>query len=306
MRRPSSHHPEALMAVLTEAAPRPRLAPFSWAWLGLIPFFLFALALIALPALTLFTGSFTDRQGAFTLENVAGLTSPLILNAYRNSVVLSLITAVLGGLIGFLLAYAVALGGVHPAVRTAILTFSGLAANFGGVPLAFSIIATIGRTGFVTTLLRDTFGLDLYRLGFNLYTLPGLVAAYLYFQLPLMILIMVPALESLKREWREAAQSLGASNWQYWRHVALPILTPTLLGTLILLFGNAFGAYATAQALTGGTITLVTIVIGAQIRGDVLNNPGLGYAMVLGMIAIMAICIAAYSALQRQAERWLK
>lgn len=296
------------MTTFVETAPRVRPAAItvSWAWLGLIPFFLFAIAFIALPSLTLFTGSFTDAQGRFTLENVAGLNSPLIINAYRNSIVLSLITAVVGGLLGFLLAYAIALGGVHPAVRTAILTFSGLAANFGGVPLAFSIIATIGRTGFVTGFLRDTLGLDIYRMGFNLYTLPGLVAAYLYFQLPLMILIMVPALESLKREWREAAESLGATNWQYWRHVALPILTPTLLGTLILLFGNAFGAYATAQALTGGTITLVTIVIGAQIRGDVLNNPGLGYALVLGMIAIMAVCIAAYSALQRQAERWLR
>jgi putative spermidine/putrescine transport system permease protein len=296
------------MTTFAEAAPRARPAAitFSWAWLGLIPFFFFAIAFIALPSLTLFTGSFTDAQGRFTLDNVVGLNSPLILNAYRNSIVLSLITALVGGLFGFLLAYAVALGGVHPAVRTAILTFSGLAANFGGVPLAFSIIATIGRTGFVTGFLRDTFGLDIYRMGFNLYTLPGLVAAYLYFQLPLMILIMVPALESLRREWREAAESLGATNWQYWRHVALPILTPTLLGTLILLFGNAFGAYATAQALTGGTITLVTIVIGAQIRGDVLNNPGLGYALVLGMIAIMALCIAAYSALQRQAERWLR
>lgn len=299
---------EPLMTTLAEAPARlrPATITFSWTWLGLIPFFLFAFAFIALPSLTLFTGSFTDAQGRFTLDNVAALNSPLIINAYRNSIVLSLITAVVGGLFGFLLAYAVALGGVHPAVRRAILTFSGLAANFGGVPLAFSIIATIGRTGFVTGFLRDTFGLDIYQMGFNLYTLPGLVAAYMYFQLPLMVLIMVPALESLKREWREAAESLGATNWQYWRYVALPILTPTLLGTLILLFGNAFGAYATAQALTGGTITLVTIVIGAQIRGDVLNNPGLGYALVLGMIAIMAVCIAAYSVLQRQAERWLR
>lgn len=297
------------MASLAEPLPAPAVRArlqFSWDWLGLVPFCLFAVAFILLPSLTLFSGSLLDARGRFTLDNLAGLNTPVIVNAYRNSLSLSLLTASGGALLGFGLAYAVAFGRLPRALRTAILTFSGLAANFGGVPLAFSIIATIGRTGFVTAFLKNEAGLDLYGLGFNLYTLPGLFLAYMYFQLPLMILIMVPALESLRRDWREAAEGLGATPWQYWRHVALPILTPTLLGTVILLFGNAFGAYATAQALTGGTITLVTILIGAQIRGDVLGNPGLGYAMVLGMIAIMAVCLAAYSALQRQSEKWLK
>jgi putative spermidine/putrescine transport system permease protein len=158
----------------------------------------------------------------------------------------------------------------------------------------------------VTVLLRDWFGVNIYATGFNILSFWGLTIVYLYFQIPLMILIITPALDGLKREWREAAQILGASSWHYWRYVALPILLPSLLGATILLFGNAFGAYATAYALTGGSLNLVTIVIGAQMRGDVLNNPNLGYALALGMIVIMAFSILMYSWLQRRTERWLK
>ena len=128
----------------------------------------------------------------------------------------------------------------------------------------------------------------------------------MYFQFPLMLLIMMPAIEGLKREWREAAENLGATSTQYWWRVGLPILLPSLLGTILLLFGNAFGAYATAYALTGGQLDLITIQIGAQMRGDVLRNPNLGYAMALGMVVIMAICIIGYIWLQRLSERWLK
>jgi putative spermidine/putrescine transport system permease protein len=128
----------------------------------------------------------------------------------------------------------------------------------------------------------------------------------MYFQFPLMVLIIAPALEGLRREWREAAENMGATPAQYWRHVALPILTPSILGTMILLFGNSFGAQATAFQLTGGTFNLVTLVISSQIRGDVLHNPGLGYALAMGMVAIMGASIALYSVLQRRAERWLR
>jgi len=134
----------------------------------------------------------------------------------------------------------------------------------------------------------------------------GVEIVYLYFQFPLMVLIIAPAIDGLRREWREAAENMGATASQYWRHVALPILTPSILGSMILLFGNAFGAQATAFQLTGGTLNLVPIVIGAQIRGDVLHNPGLGYAMAMGMVVIMAISIGLYTVLQRRAERWLR
>jgi putative spermidine/putrescine transport system permease protein len=286
------------------AHPVPR--EFSWAWLGVLPFFVFAVAFMLWPAASLFTGSFQDRQGNFTLENISGLFQPFVLNAYWLSIQISAVTALMGGLFGFLVAYALVLGGMPYSVRTTIMTFSGVASNFAGIPLAFAFIATLGRVGFVTALLKDLLGWNIYDTGFNLYSFLGLSLTYLYFQFPLMILIITPALDGLKREWREASENLGATPWEYWRYIALPILLPSLLGTMILLFGNAFGAYATAFALTGGSLNLVTIVIGAQIRGDVLNNPGLGYALALGMVVVMAISIAGYSWLQRRTERWLR
>jgi putative spermidine/putrescine transport system permease protein len=288
--------------VQTRPAPR----RFSWAWLGVVPFFLFATAFLLLPAVSLVVGSFQDAQGGFTFANIAGLTQPFIVDAYWLSIKVSLVTALGGGLFGFLLAYAVTLGGLPHFVRSALLTFSGVASNFAGVPLAFAFIATLGRVGMITMLLNSLFGINIYNTGFNLYTFWGLSLTYMYFQFPLMVLIIAPALDGLKREWREASENLGATKAQYWLYVALPILLPSLLGTMILLFGNAFGAYATAYALTGGTLNVVPIVIGAQIRGDVLNNPGLGYALALGMVVIMAISIAGYTLLQSRTARWLR
>ena len=148
--------------------------------------------------------------------------------------------------------------------------------------------------------------MNLYDHGFSLYSFWGLSVTYLYFQFPLMVLIITPALDGLRREWREAAENLGATGWQYWRYVGLPVLLPSLLGAMILLFGNAFGAYATALSLTGGLINLVTILIGSQIKGDVLHNPGLGYALALGMVVVMAVSMAIYYVLRRRSERWLR
>ncbi len=286
---------------------RPRRSSrFSWDWIGVAPFFLFAILFLFLPSLVLFVGSFQDAKGNFTLANITGLFTPSILSAYWVTFRISVVTALGGGVLGFLVAYAGVISGLPRWVRTAMMTFSGVASNFAGVPLAFAFISTLGRLGLVTVFLREVLHVDIYDAGFSLYSFWGLSLTYLYFQFPLMILIITPALEGLKPDWRNAAENLGASHWQYWRHVAFPILLPSLLGTMILLFGNAFGAYATALTLTGGMINLVTIQIGAQIKGDVLHNVGLGYALALGMIFVMAVSMAGYYLLRRRSERWMR
>jgi putative spermidine/putrescine transport system permease protein len=244
------------------------------------------------------------REGGLTFANYGNLFTEHILSAYSNSIKISVATALLGGVFGFLLAWATVLGGLPASVRSLLTTFSGVASNFAGVPLAAAFIATVGRIGLITAFF-SFLGLDLYDTGFSLYTFWGLTVVYLYFQFPLMVLVITPALEGLRREWREASENLGATSWQYWRYIAVPILLPSFLGTMILLFGNAFGAHATAYALTGGTINLATIAIGTQISGDVLQDPGLGYAMAMGMVAIMGLSIGVYTLLQKRSERWL-
>lgn len=278
-----------------------------WAWVGLAPFFLFAIVFLFLPSVSIFVRSFQTRAGEFTVENIIALfTVRDIVNAYRTSLQISFITALGGAVFGFLLAYAVVLGGLPRGVRTFMTTFSGVASNFAGVPLAFAFIATMGNAGLVTRWIESIFDISTREMGISIYNVWGLSIVYMYFQFPLMVLIMAPALDGLRREWREACENLGGSSYHYWRYIAFPVLLPSLLGTMILLFGNAFGAYATAYAFSGSFINLVPVLIGAQIQGDVLYNPGLGNALALGMIFIMALTMTAYSWLQRRAARWLR
>lgn len=275
-------------------------------WLGIAPFMIFALMFLVVPTLYLVVGAFFTPDGQFTFKNIADLFTPTIMSAYWISIKVSLASSLGGALIGFFLAWAIVLGGLPSWIRSGLLTFSGVASNFAGVPLAFAFIATLGRTGLVTVFLRDWFGFNLYSTGFNLLSFVGLTVTYMFFQIPLMVLILTPALDGLKKEWREASEILGASTWQYWRMVAFPILWPSLLGTSLLLFANAFGAIATAYALTGSSLNIVPILLYAQIRGDVLHNPNLGYALALGMIVITGLSNIIYIWLRMRAERWQK
>ena len=288
------------------ASPAIRRRRIPLAWVGIMPFLIFALLFLILPTLQIVTGAFRNQAGEFTLDNIANLFTPSILSAYWISIRISIASAFFGCLVGFLMAVGITIGGLPSWIRSPLLTFSGVSSNFAGVPLAFAFLATYGRLGLVTLILRDWFGVNIYALGFNILSFWGLTLTYLFFQIPLMILIVTPALDGLKREWREAALILGATNNQYWRMVALPILWPTLLGTFALLFANAFGAVATAYALTGSSLSIVPILLFAQIRGDVLQDPHLGYALAFGMIVITGIANGVYIWLRQRAERWMK
>ena len=291
---------------MSQSPPRQPGWRFPVAWLGILPFVTFAVLFLILPTMKIVIGAFQTADGGFTLQNLIELNTASIRSAYLTSIKLSLLTAALGCAIGFAMAAAVVFGGLPKRVRGPLLTFSGVASNFAGVPLAFAFIATLGPAGLVTLWLKTEFGINLRAYGFNLLSFWGLVVTYLFFQIPLMILIITPALDGLKREWREAAEVLGASATQYWRMVAFPILFPSLLGTFALLFANAFGAVATAFALTGPQLNIVPIKLFAQIRGDVLGNPNLGYALAFGMIVITGLANVIYIVLRARSERWLK
>ncbi|MBI3975540.1 MAG: ABC transporter permease subunit [Armatimonadetes bacterium] len=282
-----------------------RRPPQATAALVLAPFFLYALAFLLLPSASVLVGAFFNEQGRFTLDFIAALFQGQHLQAYLNSIEISAATAVAGGIFGLLMAYAAISAGSPPWIRTVLTTFSGVAANFAGVPLAFAFISTLGTVGLLTRLLKDL-GVDLYGAGFTLFGFAGLVLTYLYFQIPLMILVIAPAIDGLKREWREAASNLGATGYQYWRFVALPILRPSLLGAMVLLFGNAFAAYATPFALTSGLVNLVPTLIGNVLQGNVLTDPHLGQALALGMIVVITISMSLYAILQQRAARWMR
>jgi len=268
------------------------------------PFFIYVTAFLILPAGRLLLQAFAGNHGP-TLSYVAGLGGGPTLVAFRNSLVLSALAALVGLIAGGLGAYFVTRPGMPRSLGSLVTSFSAVAANFAGVPLAFAFIATLGSLGMITTWLKAA-GIDLYGMGFSLYSLPGLVLVYAYFQIPLMIIVITPALEALRREWREAAENLGASSWDYWRLVGLPILLPSLLSAYILLFGNAFSAYATPYALTSGIIALVPVEISNVLSGNVMLSPGTGAALALGMIVVMVAVMGFYALIARRVSRWVR
>ncbi|BCF87213.1 MULTISPECIES: ABC transporter permease subunit [Paraburkholderia] len=274
-----------------------------WTWIGVLPFFIFALLFLILPTGFLMVGAFQDAQGHFTFANMRELFQEGTMDAYWISFKVSAASAIGGAVLGSLLAWAAVHGKLPGWIRPTLLTFSGVASNFAGVPLAFAFICTLGRVGLVTVLLKKYADINLYSTGFSILSFWGLTITYLYFQIPLMVLIITPALDGLKREWREACDCLGGTAYQYWRHVALPVLWPSVLGATLLLFANSFGAVATAYALTGSSLNIVTILLYAQIRGDVLHNQNLGYALALGMILVTGLSNGGYIWLRSRVER---
>ncbi|MFI8278936.1 ABC transporter permease [Streptomyces sp. NPDC085929] len=274
-------------------------------WLAALPLLVFTGLCFGVPLGAIAFGAVTrtdPSSGATRLtgEHLARSLQGPYLGSLKGSVQLSALTALIGGVLGVLIAQAVVTSRSQ-ALRSAALTASGVLANFGGVPLAFAFIATVGISGVVTELA------DLTSLGWSLYSFTGLAVVYLYFLIPLMVLVIAPALDGLRPQWREAAQNNGATGWQFWRHVGLPVLAPSLLGGFVLLFGTAFAAHATAAALVGGSVPLVTLKIADALSGNVLTGQeNVALALGLDMILIAGLVMAVYLPLQRRSARWLR
>ncbi|WP_030321558.1 ABC transporter permease [Streptomyces sp. NRRL B-3229] len=276
----------------------------SLGWVAVVPLLAFVAVAFGLPAIAMLDGAFTAKDPAtgatsYTLDNLTTSLKGAYLTALLGSVKLSAVSAALGTLVGLPLAQAVVTSRFR-ALREAVLTASGVLANFGGVPLAFAFVATLGNAGVLTR----HFGLT--DKGWDLYSFWGLVVVYLYFLIPLMVLTVTPALDGLRVQWREAARNNGATAVQYWRFVALPVLLPTLLGGFVLLFGSAFAAYATAAAMVGSSIPLVTLQIADAISGNVLvGQENVALALSLDMVLVAGLVMAVYLPLQRRSARWL-
>ena len=273
-----------------------------WNWLPLIPFLAITIGVMVLPLAFMLEGSFRTKEGLFTLENYVQMTAAVYTQSFRNSILLSGITAILGTLLGTTVGYFVYRLRSSRA-RELVVTLCDVTSNFAGAPLAFAFIVILGSNGVVTLALSNYLGWKIYPT-FSIYSFWGLVLAYTYFQLPLMVLLVLPAVAGLKPEWREAALSLGANTRNYWRYVGLPILAPAILANLLLLFANAFGAYATAYTLTGSRFNLVTLQLGSLLTGEVLRDPGAGDAMGILTLLLMGVTILLYQLASRRARRW--
>jgi len=274
-------------------------------WLAVIPFFAYVGIFLLLPTAIVVAGAFVDRNG-LGLSNLLIMNKPYVVSAFVNSVLLAAITAVVGAALGAVLAYAVVSGNPNGVFRRMVTSACGVLAQFGGVTLAFAFIATIGSAGFVYLWLKQH-GLDVYAHGIWLYDLRGMMLVYTYFQIPLMVLVFLPALDGIRPQWREATESLGGSTWQYWRYVAGPLLAPAFFGATLLLFANAFSAYATAAALVNQGSVIASLLIANTMTSEVgLHDPGIASALALVMVVTVAIVMTLYTVLQRRTARWLR
>lgn len=272
--------------------------------LGLAPFLAYVTIFLIIPTGVVFIQAFV-YEGAFTLDAVRRLTSATMLEVTRDTVVLSLVTALVGALVGALVAYVVSTATPRGLLRRFVTSLCGVLAQFGGVTLAFAFIATVGREGIVSGWLQDV-GLDITKSGW-LYSLSGLELVYVYFQVPLMVIVFLPALDGIRPQWREAADNLGATTWQYWRHVGVPLLLPAFLGSTLLLFANAFAAYATARALINQGAPILALKIGDSVGNELLGSQGsFASAIALEMVVIVALVMFGYSRLQRRTSGWLQ
>lgn len=273
--------------------------------LALLPFLGYVFVFLLVPTITVVVGAF-QVEGRFSFVNIETLFDDAALSALWKSVVLSGSTAVIGALLGSLLSYLVVTAPPTSLFRRAVTSACGVLAQFGGVTLAFAFIATLGFSGVVTELVRSTTGIDLFGSGW-LFGLPGLVLVYTYFQIPLMLIVFLPALEGLRPQWREAAVNLGATTWQYWTRIAVPVLRPAFLGATLLLFANAFAAYATAAALVSQGNPILPLLIRAGLTSEILlGRQNLAFALAFEMIVVVAMVMTAYAWLVRRTSRWLR
>ncbi|RAX48282.1 ABC transporter permease [Arthrobacter sp. AQ5-05] len=273
-------------------------------WVGAAPLLLFLAVFLIIPIAANVVTSFRV-DGKFSLAAMAQLLEPQYLDAFIQTINLSLLTAGVGGALGFILAWALATGSKPAWLQNLVLSFSAVASQMGGVALAFAFIATLGVQGLATQLILGLTGWDVSE-DVQLASFNGLALVYLYFQVPLMAILLLPAFGSLKKQWPEAAYSLGATRGRYLLDVALPIMWPPIVGSLLLLFANAFGAYATAYALAGGRVNLVPILIGFFISGDVMSDESFAAALVTGMIVIVVTAMGLRTLLERRTNKWLR
>ena len=278
---------------------------FSLDWVGVLPFFAYVGIFLLLPTAVVGIGAFFNADGSFTLDNYAHLSRSYVFKATITTTLLSLVTALGGAFFGALLAYAIVTGNPHGMLRRLVVSASGVLAQFGGVTLAFAFIASIGSAGFVY-LFAQSHGFDYYAHGIWLFELSGVALVYLYFQIPLMVLVFLPALDGIKPQWREATESLGGNTWHYWRYIAGPILFPSFIGAVLLLFANSFSAYATVNALINQGSPVLSQQIAAAISSEVgAAEPGFAKAIAIEMIVIVTVVTILYTLLQRRTARWL-
>jgi putative spermidine/putrescine transport system permease protein len=273
------------------------------AFLGVVPFFAYVAVFFLVPTLVVAFGAFMGSHG-LTTKNLSTLAQPEVASSLLHSVILAGVTAVIGAVFGSLLSYAVATSRRNGPVQRVFTALCGVLAQFGGVALAFAFLATYGAQGLLTIWLQRV-GINLAGSMWAYEWGKGLVLVYLYFQIPLMVLLFLPAIGGLRPEWREATRTLGGRSWSYWRHVAGPLLAPSFIGALLVLFANAFSAYATVAVLIYQSFPVLTLNIAGAMHSEVvLGQQNAAKVMALAMVGVVALVMTLHALIERRTSKW--
>jgi len=277
--------------------PTPLRSRFTGKWLALLcllPFAVFFIAFQIAPLVWVAVNSLNTADGWGLANFQKVFSSKFYLQAIKHSLQIAFWSSLFGILIAVLGSYS--LRQVDSKLRDFVMAFSNMTSNFAGVPLAFAFIILLGFNGALTILLKQMGVID----DFNLYSKTGLIVLYTYFQIPLGVLLLYPAFDALREDWRESAALLGANTWNFWRYIGLPVLTPALLGTFVILLANALGAYATVYYLTTGNFNVLPIRIAGLVAGDISLDPNLASALAMVLVGLMAVITVAHQWLLRR------
>ncbi len=253
-------------------------------YLLIAPFFIMVCLFLLLPMLFVLLDSFKTEQGVWSISNYIEIfNNPFYTQSFGNSLDIAFKSTLIGLMIALIAAHAIHSSGKR--LGKIALTVTNMASNFSGVPLAFAFMIILGNNGVITILLKYL-GFDLISV-FNLYSKVGLIAVYVYFQIPLGILLLYPAFDRIEGHYKEAAFTLGAGNTVFWRRIGIPLLLSALISTSVILFANAIGAYATAYALTNGAFNIVPVRIGTLVSGDIFLKPNMASALSVILASIL-------------------
>ncbi|MBP6886795.1 MAG: ABC transporter permease [Oscillospiraceae bacterium] len=272
--------------------------------LVLLPFLVVVFLYELLPLSMLILDSFgldEDKSVLFTLQNYSKIFSTLSYKkAITNSLEITLLSTAIGIFVAFMGAKA-----AHTSrgrFRNAFMTVLNMTSNFAGVPLAFAYMIVLGTSGVVRQI-ANVYGIEWIQ-NFDLYTSKGLILMYVYFQIPLSTLLLIPAFNGIRREWQEANLLLGGRNSTFWFKVGIPVLIPSIFGTISVLFANALCAYATAYALLMNNFSLLPVNISAMFTGDIASKPHLGAALSVVMMLLMCAAILIDNYIIKATTRW--
>jgi putative spermidine/putrescine transport system permease protein len=266
-------------------------------YVTIIPFMIIVILFELIPLGGLIVRSFHDPFDAhITLTNYTSIVSKTVYQiAIKNSLKISFISSFIGLLIAFLTGLAIT--NSSKKIQNFFMSILNMTSNFVGLPLAFAYMVLLGSSG-VLVLLGKAYGLG-FLSHFNLYSINGLMILYIYFQIPLGTLLILPAFEGIKQEWKEAALMMKAGPVLFWTKIGIPVIMPSLIGTFSMLFANALAAYATAYLLVVTNVPMLPIKIADMFSGDVNQRPELGSALSVTMMLIMLIVIALCNRLKK-------